>query len=195
MKKLLFIVLAIVANGFLCGSSSVPNLAFTGDCAPLGKPDTSAAFKTRLDKFAMKRCYAKQGWQHDAQPRTSQNVHDTFIKIYYSPSLFKWMDKGQRKGPVPDGSLIFKEEYANRTDPPSKIQFWSVMIKDSSLWWDGWYWAVVGTEVGAAATPAASAASGCPDWGENVANFWRISIRAFWSSAVHTTLVLGEAPA
>ena len=26
--------------------------------------------------------------------------------------------------------------------------FWSVMVKDSSLWWDGWYWRVVGTEVG-----------------------------------------------
>lgn len=165
-KKLLLIVLAIVAAGFcpaIAVAATGTNPAFAGACADLGKPDTSPAFKARLDKFAMNRCYAKRGWQHDAKPRTSQNIHDTFVKIYYSPSLFKWMDKGQRKGPVPEGSLIFKEEYANQTDPPSKIQFWSVMIKDSSLWWDGWYWAVVGTEVGAAATPEAPAASGCPD--------------------------------
>src|SRR5208282_1090301 len=167
MKKLFFLVLAIVAAGFWsCGGSSGggANPAFTGDCAPLGTPDTTAAFKTRLDKFAMKRCYAKQGWEHDAEPRTSQNVHDTFIKIYYSPALFKWMDKGQRQGAVPDGAIAIKEEYAAQTDPASRIQFWSVMIHDSKLWWDGWYWAVVGVEVGAAAHPAsASAASGCAD--------------------------------
>jgi hypothetical protein len=167
LATLLFLVVSIVAVGlWSCGGGSGggggSNPAFTGDCAPLPVPDTSAAFKTRLDKFAMKRCYAKQGWQHDAQPRTSQNVHDTFIQIYYSPSLFKWMDKGQRKGPVPDGAIAIKEEYANQTDPPSKIQFWSVMIRDSKLWWDGWYWAVVGTEVGASTSPAA-AATGCAD--------------------------------
>jgi hypothetical protein len=164
MKKILFLVLAFVATGFWScgGSSGGPNPAFTGDCAPLPAPDTSAAFKTRLDKFTMKRCYAKQGWEHDAAPRTSQNVHETFIQIYYSPSLFKWMDKGQRKGPVPDGAIAIKEEYENQTDPPSKIVFWSVMIRDSKLWWDGWYWAVVGVEVGAAA-PAPAATSGCAD--------------------------------
>lgn len=160
-KKFFFIILSILVTGLCsCGGGSSggggANPAFTGDCAPLPEPDTSAAFKTRLDKFAMKRCYAKQGWKHDAQPRTSQNVHDTFIQIYYSPILFKWMDKGGRKGPVPDGAIAIKEEYAAQTDPPSKIQFWSVMIHDSKLWYDGWYWAVVGTEVGATASPAAA---------------------------------------
>ena len=169
MKKLsiVLVVLLMMAGGFWsCGGSSGggANPAFTGDCAPLGTPNTTAAFKERLNKFAEKRCYAKQGWEHDAEPRTSQNVHDTFIQIYYSPTLFKWMDKNGRKGPVPDGSIAIKEEYANQTDPPSKIQFWSVMIHDSKLWWDGWYWAVVGMEVGAVAKPAAASdASACPD--------------------------------
>jgi hypothetical protein len=165
VATLLFLVVSIVAAGlWSCGGGSGggPNPAFTGDCAPLGKPDTSAAFKTRLDKFAMKRCYAKQGWEHDAQRRTSQGLHDTLIKIYYSPSLFKWMDKGQRKGPVPEGSMIFKEEYPNETGP---IDFWSVMIKDSNLWWDGWYWAVVGTEVGSSvAKPSDTGACAEPDF-------------------------------
>ena len=169
MKKLLVILLLFVAGGvYSCGGSDDSggsNAAVTGDCAPLGMPDTTAAFKARLDKFTMKRCYAKQGWQHDAQRRTSQNVHDTFIKIYYSPSLFKWMDKGQRQGPVPDGAMVIKEEYGD-TNKGSPIQFWSVMIHDSSLWWDGWYWAVVGVEVSASSAPASlasAAVSGCPD--------------------------------
>jgi len=158
----------MAAGFYSCGGGGGSNPAFTGDCAPLPTPDTSQAFKDRLDKFAEKRCYAKQGWQHDAKNRTSQNIHDTFIKIYYSPVLFKWMDKGGRKGPVPDGAIVIKEEYAAENDPPSKIQFWSVMIHDSKLWWDGWYWAVVGVEVGASTTPAASAAaSGCADPQDN----------------------------
>jgi hypothetical protein len=38
------------------------------------------------------------------------------------------------------------------------------MVRDSSLWWDGWDWAVVGTEVtSAAATAATSATSGCAE--------------------------------
>ena len=167
MKKrwLTFVITLLMAGWFWsCGGSSGggPNPAFTGDCAPLGLPNTTQAFKDRLDKFAMKRCYAKQGWEHDAKPRTSQNLHDTFIQIYYSPSLFKWMDKNDRKGPVPDGAIAIKEEYANQTDPPSAIQFWSVMIHDSKLWWDGWYWAVVGVEVGGSTAKPAQA-SGCPD--------------------------------
>jgi hypothetical protein len=85
--------------------------------------------------------------------------------MWYSPSLFKWMTDqnplGPRQGPVPDGAIVVKEEFPNETGPED---FWSVMVKDSSLWWDGWYWRVVGTEVGAAAAPAAtSATSGCAE--------------------------------
>jgi hypothetical protein len=104
-------------------------------------------------------------WKHDAQRRTSQKLHDTLIRMWYSPSLFKWMTDqnplGPRQGPVPDGAIVVKEEFPNETGPED---FWSVMVKDSSLWWDGWYWRVVGTEVGAAAAPAAtSATSGCAE--------------------------------
>jgi hypothetical protein len=138
MKKLsiVFVILLMMAGRFWScgGSSGGSNPAFTGDCAPLGKPVITSTFtpmepfKNRLGAFTKKRCYAKQGWQHDAEPRTSQNVYAPFIKIYYSPSLFKWMDKGGRQGPVPDGATVIKEEYENQNDPTSKILFWSVMI-------------------------------------------------------------------
>ena len=48
------------------------------------------------------------------------------------------------------------------------ILFWSGMVKDSSLWWDGWYWAVVGTETtGGAPAPSRRppATTGCAERG------------------------------
>ncbi len=125
-------------------------------------PDTSPDYATRLDAFTMHRCYdVAQHWKHDAKRRTSQKLHDTLIRMWYSPALFTWMTTGNRQGPVPDGAMVVKEEFPNET---AKEDFWSVMVKDSSLWWDGWYWRVVGTEVGSsAAAPAASATSGCAE--------------------------------
>ena len=76
MKKLLFIVLSIVAGGmWSCGGDSggnTNNPAFTGACAKL-PPPSAQEFKKRFDGFAMHRCYAKQGWKHDAErsPATS----------------------------------------------------------------------------------------------------------------------------
>jgi hypothetical protein len=166
MKKLLFVVLSIVAGGFWsCGGSgsggNTINPAFTGACAPLPSPSSPKFTVDRLNEFTMKLCYQKQQWQHDAARRTSEGLHAPFVKLWYSPSLFNWMTVQKREGPVPDGSIVIKEEYMD-TDPTSAILFWSVMIKDSSLWWDGWYWGVVGTEITSAAA-APSATDGCAD--------------------------------
>jgi len=123
-------------------------------------PSPSAPdFTNRFNQFVMNLCYQKQNWKHDANRRTSQNIHDTLVQIWYSPLLFKWMTVLNRQGPVPDGAIAIKEEYSSQTSP---IQFWSGMVKDSSLWWDGWYWSVVGTETtGSGAAP--SATNGCAE--------------------------------
>jgi len=175
MKKFrLFVFLWIAAIGLSScgggggGGNSVNVNPACRNLPPL--PDTSADYTARLDAFTKARCYdVAQHWKHDAQRRTSQKLHDTLIRMWYSPSLFKWMsDKnplGARQGPVPDGAMVVKEEFPNETGPED---FWSVMVKDSSLWWDGWYWRVVGTEVGAASVPAAAASPGAcaePEFG------------------------------
>jgi len=179
MKKVLFIVLLIVTGGFWsCGGGSGGGGGGGNPVNPACKnlpllPDTSPEYAASLDAFTKARCYdVAFHWKHDAQRRTSQKLHDTLIRMWYSPSLFKWMSdqnpKGARQGPVPDGAIVVKEEFPNETGPED---FWSVMVKDSSLWWDGWYWRVVGTEVGAAAAPAAtSATSGCADPGVVASN-------------------------
>jgi hypothetical protein len=163
MNKLLFIVLLIVAGGFwssagASGGNTI-NPAFTGACAKL-PPPSAPEFTNRFNQFVMQLCYQKQNWEHDANRRTSQNIHDTLVKIWYSPSLFRWMTVQHRQGPVPNGAIAIKEEYSSQTSP---IQFWSGMVKDSSLWWDGWYWSVVGTESSASPSAALSATNGCAE--------------------------------
>jgi hypothetical protein len=69
-----------------------------------------------------------------------------------------------RQGPIADGSVVIKEEYLDN-NPNSPIIFWSVMIKDSSLWWDGWSWAVVGTEVTGSTSSASAATLSTPSGG------------------------------
>jgi hypothetical protein len=161
-KKLLLIVLSIVAVGLCCGSDSSANTnnpAFTGACRKLPSP-SAPEFTNRFNEFVMQLCYQKQQWEHDANRRTSQNIHDTLVKIWYSPLLFRWMTVQHRQGPVPNGAIAIKEEYSSQTSP---IQFWSGMVKDSNLWWDGWYWSVVGTESSASVSAASSTTNGCAE--------------------------------
>ncbi|MGO9058137.1 MAG: hypothetical protein ACLQU2_12265 [Candidatus Binataceae bacterium] len=154
----------IVADGFWsagnAGGGDTATGAFKGACRKLPSP-SAPDFTNRFNEFVTNLCYQKQNWEHDANRRTSQNIHDTLVKIWYSPLLYKWMTVLKRQGPIPDGAIAIKEEYADETGP---IQFWSGMVHDSHLWWDGWYWSVVGTETtGGAAAPAASATTGCAE--------------------------------
>jgi hypothetical protein len=170
-KKLLLILLAIVVTG-LCGgmnsrADTIPLSAFTGPCSPLPLP-SSSNFKSRLDAFVMANCYGvqKQNWPHEAARRSSEGLHSPFVKLWYSPQLYRWMTKsfGPRQGQIPDGSVVIKEEYDD-DDASSPICFWSVMTRDSNLWWDGWNWAVVGVEGACGATPPPTPppSNGCPE--------------------------------
>ena len=147
--------------------STINPAAFTGACGPL-PPPWWPNFKDRLDNFVMNLCYQKQQWTHEAHRRSSEGLHAPYVKLWYSPQLYRWMTLRNRQGPIDDGSVVIKEEYLD-TNPNSPILFWSVMIKDSSLWWDGWSWAVVGTEVtgsasaASAATLSATSSGGCAE--------------------------------
>jgi len=60
-------------------------------------PASSSGFESKLDNFIFKSCYQVTGWRHDAEIRTSDGVHP-FVKIWYSPEMWKWMTVDQRKG-------------------------------------------------------------------------------------------------
>jgi hypothetical protein len=100
-------------------------------------PPSSPDFLEHLTSYMNDLCYQKANWPHDAQIRSSDGVHP-FVKIWYSPALFDWMTVKDRKVPVPNGAIVVKEMYVSLTAPLTE---WTVMIKDSNLSWDGWYWA------------------------------------------------------
>src|SRR5579862_4627135 len=129
-----FLVITILCG---CGNGSNPtSSASAGPCAPL-PPAADPSFLVHLTPFMNDLCYQKQNWQHDAQVRTSDGVHP-FVRVWYSPPLFDWITVKNRTGPVPNGAMVVKEQFQSLTAPLSE---WTVMVKDSKLSWDGWYWA------------------------------------------------------
>jgi hypothetical protein len=104
-------------------------------CRPLPAA-SDPNFLTRLTGFMNKYCYKTLNWQHDAALRSSSGTHSTQIQVWYSPSLFTWLTAGDRRASIPDGAIMVKEEHPN-----GPLNGWSVMIKDSDVSWDGWYWA------------------------------------------------------
>ncbi len=107
----------------------------TAACTSL-PPASSPHFLEHLTAFMNDFCYQKENWPHDAQVRTTDGVHH-YVRVWYSPALIDWITVKDRQVPVPDGAMVVKEMYASLTAPLTE---WTVMIKDSNLSWDGWYW-------------------------------------------------------
>jgi len=105
---------------------------------PTLPPATSPTFLAQLTTFMNNWCYRTQGWQHDANVRSSDGVHP-FVKIYYSPQMWTWLQKGDRKADIDDGAMLVKEQY--QTMKQKQPDEWTIMVKDRAGSWDGWYWA------------------------------------------------------
>ena len=140
-----------------CGGGSGSQSRPPSDACATLPPATAPSFQPRLQRFLDNLCYQKLNWQHDANVRTSDGVH-TFVKVWYSPSLMTWINNN-RVGAPPDGSIIVKEERP-KIDAP--LAFWNLMIKDSNLSWDGWYWAAL-TPKSKQSSAASDAGGGCAE--------------------------------
>ncbi|HWS85851.1 MAG TPA: cytochrome P460 family protein [Pyrinomonadaceae bacterium] len=158
----------------LCGVSALSALpqlldaaraqgpAAASDCQnvpPLPLPSTflparMAQYQEQLARFLQCRQYTKMNWAEDKGVRdtgpfvnnNSYGVHPA-VKIYYSPEVFAWL-KGGRKGVIPDGAVIVKEQYhppagRYRYNAPPPVSDWTVMVKDAKGSADGWYWAEI----------------------------------------------------
>ncbi|WP_422291684.1 hypothetical protein [Candidatus Binatus sp.] len=157
----LCVILLVITILCGCGNGGNPTSSpNAGPCPPLPAA-VDPSFLTHLTPFMNNLCYQKQNWQHDAQVRTSDGVHP-FVRVWYSPPLFDWITVKNRIGPVPDGAMVVKEQFQSPTAPLSE---WTVMVKDSNLSWDGWYWAdlVNPTPRNPNATPTPAPGGGCAE--------------------------------
>src|SRR5215204_121421 len=139
-----------------------PPTAATDDCLnvpPLPLPSTFLParlplFQEQLARFLHCRRYAGLSWAEDKGVRDTgpyvggsyYGVHPA-VKIYYSPQVVRWL-KGGRKGVIPDGATIVKEQFPPpagryRFSAPPPVSDWTVMIKDAKGSADGWYWAEI----------------------------------------------------
>lgn len=136
--------------------------AEAGDCRnlpPLPLPSTFLParlpqYQEQLARFLQCRQYAKLGWAEDKAVRdTGPYVNGSYygvhpaVKIYYSPEVVRWL-KDKRKGVIPDGAVIVKEQYhppagRYRFEAPPPVSDWTVMVKDAKGSADGWYWAEI----------------------------------------------------
>lgn len=129
---------------------NVPLLPLPSTFLPARLPQ----FQEQLARFLQCRQYTKLGWAEDKRVRdtgpyvsgASYGVHPA-VKIYYSPEVFRWL-KDKRKGVIPDGAMIVKEQYPTpagryRFNAPPPVADWTIMIKDAKGSADGWYWAEI----------------------------------------------------
>jgi hypothetical protein len=119
----------------------------SGPCAPLPLPSAVGVveFERRLIPFLQSRCYAK--WVGDREVRdTGPFVNGVYygthpsVRVYYSPEVWDWMKRRNRKGDPADGALIVKEQYTPPATDNSQLNGWSIMLRDERGAWDGWYW-------------------------------------------------------
>jgi hypothetical protein len=126
---------------------------------PVLPPATAPNFLNQLTTYMNGWCYRTAGWEHDANVRTSDGVHP-FVKIYYSPKMWKWLKDGDRQADVPDGSMLVKEQYQTLTQ--KQPDEWTIMAKDHTGSWDGWYWADLSAP-SLPKKPGAAPANGCAE--------------------------------
>ena len=121
-----------------------------------------AAYQQILGDFLRADKYATLGWCEDKGVRdTGPWVNGAYygthpaVRVWYSPDFAKWVMTG-RKGDVPDGAMIIKEQFAPTpagqyegwTAAQLRTYFfqhydWTIMIRDRKGSADGWYWAEI----------------------------------------------------
>ncbi len=167
-------LLSPLGDRFIAAAYAEPVKISTSDCKiapkyPLPLPShlNQQAFQNydvTLYDFLNCGNYLHLGWARDKGVRdtgpfinnTAYGTHPT-VRIFYSPQVIAWLKAG-KKGEIPDGAMIIKEQYKapaarynNMTDTEVEAAFasngkdWTVMIRDAKGSKDGWYWAEVFT--------------------------------------------------
>ena len=128
-----------------------------GLVSDLPRPSTMSvhAFEEKLFDFVHERNYQKLGWSvdktiRDTGPFIKGRAYGTHpaVRVYYSPEVIAWL-MNQRRGMIPDGAMIIKEQYhepaiqhveKSEEELRESLKSWTVMVKDSKGSHDGWFW-------------------------------------------------------
>jgi hypothetical protein len=167
LSKLLALALVAAAwlTAGLAAESKMPACAGARESGlPLpstfSKNNNPAAYQKVLSDFLEADTYESLGWCSDKSLRdTGPFIEGTYygthpvVRVWYSPAFARWL-LGGRKGDVPDGAMVIKEQFdrppAGQYDGWTEAQLhqyffdnydWTVMIRDSKGSADGWYWA------------------------------------------------------
>ena len=109
------------------------------------------AYEARLHQYVSNFCYQKDtAWKRDSEYRDtgpfingkSYGVHNA-VRVYYSPEMYRWMEKGEPEGKIPEKATIIKEMYpapASQSYTNADMTGLAIMVRDTALTWDGWFW-------------------------------------------------------
>jgi cytochrome c553 len=109
------------------------------------------AYEKILNQYVSNFCYQKDStWKRDSEYRDtgpflggkSYGVHNA-VRVYYSPEMAKWMEKGEPEGKIPDKATIIKEMYpapASQSYTNANMTGLAIMVRDTNVAWDGWFW-------------------------------------------------------
>jgi len=120
---------------------------------PPGEP---VAIEHRMLAYLQTYGYRHLGWcvdksLRDTGPYLNHSMYGTHpvVRIYYSPEMIAWLERGRRGTPA-DGAVMIKEQYGTELpaaafegedDGALRPTDWTVMIRRGSASHDGWFWA------------------------------------------------------
>lgn len=134
-----------------------------GQPADLPLPSTLLVndYEQELFSFLKQRDYIARNWLKDKSVRdTGPYINGVYygthpaVRVFYSPGIIRWL-LGGRNGPIPDGEMIIKEQYAppaaqhaGKTEEELResLESWTIMVKDQSGSHDGWFWSNPGAD-------------------------------------------------
>lgn len=118
---------------------------------PLPSEIGPQAYEVVLAQYVNNYCYQQdKNWKGDSQYRDTGffiggkklGTHNS-VRVYYSPEMYAWMLKGEPEGKIPEKATIIKEMYpmpASQSYTNDDMTGLAIMVRDSKVAWDGWYW-------------------------------------------------------
>lgn len=118
---------------------------------PLPSEIGPVKYEALLAQYVNNYCYQHdKSWHGDAQYRDTGffiggkklGTHNS-VRVYYSPEMYEWMKDGEHEGKIPEKATIIKEMYpmpASQSYTNDDMTGLAIMVRDSKIAWDGWYW-------------------------------------------------------